>query len=78
MRAARRAAEISGGVPALGAYLRASPLVISGWIQGLDDVPPDTLLKLIDIILGEEQSHMPAAISGWAADTFRHRRAANS
>jgi hypothetical protein len=78
MRAAQRAAEISGGAPALGAYLRVSPLVIAGWIQGLDDVPPDTLLQLVDIILGDERAHPPAAISAWAADAFKHRHAANS
>jgi hypothetical protein len=77
MRAVKRAAEISGGAPALGAYLKTSPLVVSGWINGLEDVPPETLLKLVDIILGEGRP-LPAAISDWAADNFRHRAAANS
>jgi hypothetical protein len=78
MRTAQRAVDISGGAPALAAYLRVSPLVISGWIQGLEDVPPDTLLKLVDIVLGDERSQPPAAISDWAADGFKHRHAANT
>ena len=78
MRAARRAVEISGGIPALCAYLRVSPMVVSGWIEGLQDVPPDALLKVIDIVLGESSSKPSAAISDWAADSFRHRHAANN
>ena len=78
MRTARRAAEISGGIPALCSYLRVSPMVVSGWIEGLQDVPAEALLRLVDIVVRESSSKPSAAISDWAADSFRHRHAANS
>lgn len=78
MRAAQRAADISGGLGPLGMYLKVSPFVVAGWIEGLEDVPAETLLKLVDIILRVERAGLGGPIAPWEADAFKHRLAANS
>lgn len=78
MRVARRAAEISGGAGPLARYLKVSPFLVAGWMDGRQDVPADTFLKLVDIAIGGTEAGLPGAIPEREAETFRHRDAANS
>jgi len=78
MRAVQLAAEIAGGARPLAIYLEVSPLLITAWIEGTQDLPVATFLKVVEIVLGQEGARLRGAIPTCEAESFKHREAANS
>jgi hypothetical protein len=58
-RALKRAAHILGGEEQLRLYLGASEIDFSGW-SGLQELPRNIFLRLVDIITEEEVRNVKA------------------
>ena len=59
IRALKRAAQILGGEEQLRLYLGASEIDFSAWI-GLQELPRNIFLRLVDIITEEEVRNVKA------------------
>ena len=77
MRAVQRAADIAGGIERLAMYLQTPPALVWGWMQGSSEIPATAFLKVVDIVVDYDASHLRGAIPPSAAAVFKHQRAAN-
>ena len=57
-RALQRAAEILGGVDALGAFLEVPKRRLDLWMGGQIGLPGDVFLQVVDILLEHQQGEV--------------------
>jgi hypothetical protein len=61
-RALHRACEVTGGVAALAAQLKASEAAVRAWIEGAEDPPEAAFLAAVEILLlNAEERRGPAS-----------------
>lgn len=69
----RRAAELVGGYPALGARLGRSPEILERWARGEGDAGETVFLQIVDILLDKRTRAMPPRPGGEPAGPARNQ-----